>query len=60
MIKISGNDQVQIFHLSGILEKAKYISMLLKKGIPKMYFIKLIMVSLVLLNNRKKWGTSSL
>ena len=35
--------------------------MLLKieKGFPKIYFIKLIMVSFVLLN-KKKWGTSSL
>ena len=35
--------------------------MLLKieKGFPKIYFIKLIMVSIVLLNNKKKWGTSS-
>ena len=36
--------------------------MLLKieKGFPKIYFIKQIMVSFVLLNNKKKWGTSSL
>ena len=36
--------------------------MLLKieKGFPMIYFIKLIMVSYVLLNNKKKWGTSSL
>ena len=36
--------------------------MLLKieKEFPKIYFIKLIMVSSVLLNNKKKWGTSSL
>ena len=36
--------------------------MLLKieKGFPKIYFIKQVMVSLVLLNNKKKWGTSSL
>ena len=36
--------------------------MLLKieKGFPKIYFIKLIMVGFVLLNNKKKWVTSSL
>ena len=36
--------------------------MLLKidKGFPHIYLIKLIMVSFVLLNNKKKWGTSSL
>ena len=36
--------------------------MLLKieKGFPKIYFIKLIMVSFVLLNNKKKWGISSI
>ena len=36
--------------------------MLLKieKGFPKIYFIKLIMVCFVLLNNKKKWGISSL
>ena len=36
--------------------------MLLKieKGFPKIYFTKLIMVSFVLLNNKKKWGSSSL
>ena len=36
--------------------------MLLKieKGFPKIYFIKLIMVSFVLLNNKKKWDTLSL
>ena len=36
--------------------------MLLKieKGFPQIYFIKLIMASLVLLNNKKKWDTSSL
>ena len=36
--------------------------MLLKieKGFPKIYFIKPIMVSFVLLINYKKWGTSSL
>ena len=36
--------------------------MLLKieKGFPKIYFIKPIMVSFALLNNQKKWGTSSL
>ena len=49
-------------HLMGIWEKAKYRSMLLKidKGFPHIYLIKLIMVSFVLLNNKKKWGTSSL
>ena len=46
----------------GILEKANYRSMLLKmdKGFPHIYLIKLIMTSFVLLNNKKKWGTSSL
>ena len=36
--------------------------MLLKieKGFPKIYFIKLIMVRFVLLDNKKKWGASSL
>ena len=36
--------------------------MLLKieKGFSKIYFIKPIMVSFVLLNNYKKWGKSSL
>ena len=36
--------------------------MLLKidKGFPKIYFINLIMVTFVLLINKKKWGTSSL
>ena len=36
--------------------------MLLKieKGFPNIYFINLIMVTFVLLNNKKKWGTSSL
>ena len=35
--------------------------MLLKieKGFPKIYFIKVIMVCFVLLNNKKKYGTSS-
>ena len=32
----------------------------IEKGFSKMYFIKPIMVSFVLLNNYKKWGTSSL
>ena len=30
------------------------------EGFPHIYLIKLIMVSFVLLNNKKKWGTSSL
>ena len=36
--------------------------MLLKieKGFAKIYFIKLIMVGFVLLNNKKIWSTSSL
>ena len=36
--------------------------MLLKieEGFPKIYFIKPIKVSFVMLNNYKKWGTSSL
>ena len=36
--------------------------MLLKieKGFPQIYFIKIIMISFVLLNNKKKLGTSSL
>ena len=36
--------------------------MLLKieKGFLKIYFIKQVMVSFVLLNNQKKWGTSPL
>ena len=36
--------------------------MLLKieKEFPKIYFIKQVIVSFVLLNNKKKWGTSSL
>ena len=32
----------------------------LEKGFPKIYFIKVIMVSFVLFNNKKKWVTSSL
>ena len=32
----------------------------IEMGFPKIYFIKPIMVSFVLLNNKKKWGTSSL
>ena len=32
----------------------------IEKGFPKIYFIKLIMVSFVLFNNKKKWGTSFL
>ena len=32
----------------------------IEKRFPKIYFIKQIMVSFVLLNNKKKWGTSSL
>ena len=32
----------------------------IKKGFQKIYFIRLIMVSFVLFNNKKKWGTSSL
>ena len=32
----------------------------IEKGFPKIYFIKLIMVSFVLINNKKKWGTSFL
>ena len=40
----------EILNLSGIFENAKYRSMLLEieKGFPKIYFIKLIMVSFVL------------
>ena len=36
--------------------------MLLKidNGFPHIYLIQLIMMSFVLLNNKKKWGTSSL
>ena len=36
--------------------------MLLKKekGFPHIYFIKIIMQSFVLLNNKKKWGISFL
>ena len=44
----------EILHLSGILEKAKYRSILLKikKGFPNIFFIKLIMVTFVLFNNK--------
>ena len=31
-----------------------------EKGFPRIYFIKVIMVSFVLLNNKNRWGTSSL